>query len=139
MATYNGNDVFLSVGGEDISAYYTDELSYNHSNATQDITAGAGQDWVQRAQGLNDLTLDFVLVYDEDDLPDYVDQIEPGNVYAVIYGPNTNNVGSPRLQSNMICASNSHAVNIAKNKVAFKISFQNADTPTEHILNGDTF
>lgn len=139
MATYNGNNIFLSLNGTDVSAYYTDELSFNESNATQETTAGAGQERVQRGKGLTDTTIDLKLVYDDATLNTYITLIKPGDVVDVIYGPETNVATKPKHEGKMIVASASHAISISRQLVTFTISLQQADAPTSEIHAGDVF
>ena len=139
MATYNGNNVYLVRDGVDCSAYYTDEISYNESNATQEITAGAGETHVERAAGLDDTTINLVLVYDAADVQDYIQKLKSGSVADTIYGPEGSSTGKPKFQGSLICSNVSHAVNIGRNKVMFTVALQGAAAPTSRIHAGDTF
>ena len=139
MATYNGNDVYLSRDGVDVSAYYTDEISYTESNATQEITAGAGETHVERAPGLDDTQISLVLIYDAADVQDYIQKLKAGLVADTIYGPEGSGTGKPKFQGSLICSNVGHAVNIAKNKVMFSVTLQGNGAPTSRIHAGDTF
>jgi len=139
MATYNGNNMYLLVDSVDMSPYWSQEISFTESNATQEVTSGANQSHVQRAGGLDDTAGEFFIVLDSDDLQNYVDHLKPGVVVNATYGPEGSDTGKPKFQGDVIFSSVGHAVNIAKNLVGFSVSMQGADTPTSRIHNGDTF
>lgn len=139
MATYNGNNQYLEIDSVDVSGYYTDQLSYNPSNNTVDTTAGAGITGHQRAAGLNDRTLSFVVVYDDATLATYVQKLKVGSVYTVVYGPEGNGAGKPKFAGKMILESVTQQASVEKIKVVFELEFQQADVPTHTIEGGDTF
>lgn len=140
MATLNGNNVYLSWDGVDISGYWTGEVSKDESVNTVDTTAGSGATHTQRAAGLLDNSLSFSVVYDDADLADYVSKLVSGTKATLIYGPENNTVGKPKFECVMILQSVSGpSVSIEKNMVSFDLSFEGAAAPTASIGNGDTF
>jgi hypothetical protein len=131
MPTLNANNAYLSVGGTDISGYWTDEIDFNRSNSTVEITAGAGATHVERAGGLSDTDISFSVVYDTTDLSIYRAALIPGTEYAVIYGPEGAVTGKPKFQCQMILEEVAGPnVTIAKDKVMFELSFVGAAAPT---------
>ena len=140
MATYNGNGVFLSWDGFDISAYWTDQISAESSNETQDITAGSGQTHRQRADGLQDRTMSFMVVYDDTALSTYVQKLETGRRGVLIYGPEGNAAGKPKFEGSMILQQVTEPQpGIEKPMVTFELSFEQADAPTATIQGGEAF
>ena len=140
MPTLNGNNAYLSVGGTDISGYWTDEIDFNRSNSTVEVTAGAGATHVERAGGLNDTDIAFSVVYDTADLAIYRAALIAGTEYTVIFGPEGNTTGKPKFQCQMILSEVAGPNNtISKDKVMFELSFEGAAAPTATIEGGSTF
>lgn len=140
MATLNGNNVYLSLDGVNVSAYWTDEVSFSESNNTVEVTAGAGATDVERASGLRDTTLSLVVVYDDANLSTYLSKMAVGSSYTVIYGPESNTTGKPKHEQTMILQTmDGPNPTINKDMVSFSLSFQGAATATARIANGDTF
>ncbi len=140
MATLNGNNIYVGLNTVNVSAYWTDEVSRNVTNNTVETTAGAGAGWVERQDGLMDYSLSLVLVYDIDDLSDYLTQLKPGSTYTLVYGPEGNTAGKPKDELSVIVSSvDGPNPSIGKDMVSFSVSFQGAATPTAWIENGDTF
>lgn len=139
MATYNGNDVYLEWDGVDISGYWTGEVNENISVNTQEITAGAGVDHVQRAIGLIDRTMTFTVTYDDTDLGTYKSKLVEGTKATLIYGPEGQATGKPKFEGTMILQAVDHTVSIEKEMVAFELSFEQADAPVSTIAGGGVF
>jgi hypothetical protein len=139
MATYNGNNIYLVIGGKDVSALWTDELSFTQSNDLKETTAGAGATHISRGKGLTDTQIDLALVYDNTDVVNYIEKLEPGEEYSVIYGPNSSDAGNPKFAGNMRIPSTAHAVNISRDLVKFNLSLMQSAEPSNEIHNGDTF
>lgn len=139
MATLNGNNAYLSFNGINVSGYFTDEIAHSASNSSVDITAGAGATHVERAAGLSDNTMDFVLVYDTADLPTYRTALVEGTIADVIWGPEGNVSGKPKFQCSMLLTEAKVTQQITKERVAFEVSFEGAAAPTATITGGSTF
>ena len=140
MATLNGNDVYVSLGGVDVSAYWTGEISRSPVNNVVETTAGASQGSVQRQAGLNDYSLALDLVYDIADLSTYVARLKQGTVQTLIYGPENNVAGKPKDEVSVVVASvTGPNPTINKDMVMYSLTLQGADTPVSLIEDGDTF
>lgn len=140
MATLNGNDVYVTLGGTDVSGYWTGEVSRNVTNNIVEVTAGAGTDWVERLDGINDYSLSLDIVYDITDVSTYLARLKPGTVQTLVYGPEGNTAGKPKDEVSVIVASvDGPNPTINKDMVMFSLSLQGAATPTAWIENGDTF
>lgn len=140
MATLNGNNAYFAFQGLDMSGYFTDTTGLDGSVSNTDTTAGAGQTHIQRQPGLIDNTFSVVLVYDDEQINTYVTTIKKGARGLVEYGPDGNDTGKPRFACDMILTSvTGPNVSIAKEKVMFELSFEQADKPIAEIDNGDTF
>ena len=134
MATLNGNNVYLSWDGVDISGYWTDQINKSASNSTVDVTAGAGATHVERLDGLNDNTMAFAVVYDISDLATYKGKLIPGTIGTLIYGPEGNTAGKPKFECPMILQQvDGPNPSIDKQKVMFELSFEGAAAPTATI------
>ena len=139
MAVYNGNDVFLAINGLNVSAWYTDEVTYTENRNQQDTTAGAGSVGVKRQDGLLDCALELMLVHDKDDWNRYKSVFQ-GGPKTVIYGPEGSGTGKPRFECIMSIESITHGVSIEKTKVAHTVSFVQREDPTATVyLQGSTF
>lgn len=140
MTSINTNDVFLSLGGLDVSAIYTDEIVFDQTNDLVESTAGAGQATKQRLSGLNDYTLKLGLVHDDATRTTAMAKIKPGDEFAVIYGPSGNATGEPKFACNMrVSAISGPNAGIQKPLQKFEVTFMASDTPTARPVDGDTF
>lgn len=139
MASSNTNSIYLSWNGVSFGAYWTEDLSQKASVDTEDMTAGAGATDVQRAAKLKDRSFDFMLIYDDATISTWVQNLKPGTIGTLIYGPEGNATGKPKFSGSMILSSWEKSQSVDKKKLAFKCSFQQAAAPTARIENGDTF
>lgn len=140
MATLASNNAFLSIGGTDVSGYWTDAVGLSETNSSVDITAGAGATHVERAPGLNDTSISFSVVYDTADIAVYRASLIRGTVYTVIYGPEGSTTGKPKFECSMILTEKAGPnTTIVKDKVMFELSFEGAAAPTATIEGGSTF
>jgi len=140
MATLNGNNVYLSLDGVDVSAYWTDEISFSESNNTVETTTGAGATDIERQGGLRDTSLSLMLVYDDADLSTYLSKMQAGSSYTVVYGPEGSTSGKPKHEQTMILQTmDGPNPTISKDMVSFSLSFQGAAAATSRIAAGGTF
>ena len=140
MATYNGNCAYLEWDGVDVSGWWTEQVNFEMTNETVDITAGACRTGRQRAAGLSDSSMSFMVVYDTTDLNTYVDKFVPGTSAVLRFGPEGNTPGKPKHEGQMILQSvTGPNVGVEKNKVTFELSFEQADDPTATIQGGGVF
>lgn len=140
MATYNDNNVYLSVDGVDVSAYFTDQLTYDETTEEQDTTAGANADYRTTGNGLRSLSLRLMLVHDTADWNSYKSIFVPDAFLNVIYGPNGNTQGEPKFEG--VCTITDgprHVVSIDKTKVAHEVTFKSSQAPVATIYRGHTF
>jgi len=135
MATLNENDYYLSVGGTDVSSYVVD-VTLEPSVTSQDVTAGSGSDWVNRAEGLKDCTISFTLAYD--DASGYAFSILQGEK-QIIYGPEGNSSGAPKHTQYFILTGAPHTVNVSKEMVTFSVSGEGSQDPTDNMFAGATW
>lgn len=139
MAVTNSNSGYLSWNGFNISGYWTEQLKYDPSVNTEDVTAGAGATHVARLPKLKDNKMGFMVMYDDSTISTYVQNLKEGTVGVLIYGPEGNATGKPCFTGSMILESLSFSQSIDKTKLAFDLSFVQAAAPTKTIQNGDTF
>lgn len=146
MASLNSNNVFLSLNGVDISAYFTDEVDREVSINQVDVTAGAGQEWEQYLPGLSSYSLTLTLIYDT---VAYAATVRPvidaarlatSGPVPLIYGPESNTAGKPKDEIPVVVESISGpSISIQKDKVVIELSLKGADTPTALIESGGVF
>lgn len=139
MTVSNTNNAYIFWDGVDLSGKWTEELSYKPSADSEDITAGAGAVGVARAPKLIDATLDLMVVYEDASLATYLPHYKEGTVAVLTYGPEGNTTGKPKFSGSMHLKSSEFSQSVDKKKIAFKLSFEQAATPTHRIQNGDTF
>lgn len=109
------------------------------SNALQETTAGAGQTHTQRGKGLIDSSLAFAMVFDTATVPTDILLLKVGEEKTIIWGPNTSNTGSPKMQGAYRLESVAVAVNIQRSMVFFDTTWQQSDAPSSDMYDGDTF
>ena len=140
MATLNGNPVYLSFDGVNLSGYWTGQVDQSASTATEDITAGAGTTHTQRAAGLSDNRMTFAVVYDTADLATYRAALVSGKQGELIYGPEGDAQGKPKFACAMILTGvDGPNPSVDKRKVQFELTFEAADAPTATIAAGGVF
>jgi hypothetical protein len=139
MAVTNTNSVYLSWNGFNISGYWAEELNYEPSVDSEDMTAGAGATHVARLPKLKDNKMGFMVMYDDSTIATYVQNLKEGTVGTLIYGPEGSTTGKPCFTGSMLLESIKFSQSVDKKKLAFEVSFLQAATPTKTIQNGDTF
>lgn len=138
MVSLAENNVYLKMGGTEVDAYFK-EVSLSVSNSAQDVTAGAGTDWVQRAPGLNDISISINLAYDLTNLQTYIQKIAPGQTIEIEYGPEDAVSGKPRHVQNFVITGTDHGENVDKSPVVFSISGEGADAPSVNMFTGGVY
>lgn len=140
MATANGNNAYLSFNGINVSGYWTDEISFEQSVESEDITAGNGATHVERAAKLIDTTMSFMVVYDGADLATYRSALVPGTIGLLIWGPEGSGAGKPKFEGSMLLTTVAGpSQSIDKAKQMFELSFEQAAAPVGTIAGGHTF
>ena len=140
MATGNSNNAFLSFAGINVSGYWTDEISFEQSVESEDITAGTGATHVQRAAKLVDTTMSFMVVYDGSALANYRAALIPGTIGILVWGPEGNGAGKPKFEGSMLLTSvTGPTQSIDKSKQMLELRFEQAAAPVGTIAGGHTF
>ena len=140
MATYNDNNIYLSVDGIDVSSRFTDVLRYDETTEEQDISAGAGTDYRSTGQGLRTLSITAMLVHDDAEWNSYKQIFIPNATFPVVYGPEGNVPGKPKFEGRCtITDGPRHSVALEKTKVAHEITLKSTGVPSATIYRGDTF
>lgn len=137
MPSYNGNGIFLTIGGTDVGAQFK-TVNIERKVDTEDVTAGRLRTDMQRAPKLLDTSIGITLAYDVTGINTYVQRLKPGR-YTVVFGPEGNTTGKPRHQQDFIFTSSPIEVTVGKGEVVFDIKGDAADAPTFDIWNGDVF
>lgn len=139
MAATNTNAGYLTWNAVDIAGFWTEQINSEGSAETEDVTHGAGATHIMRLPKLKDRKMDFMVIYDVGSLATYVAQLEEGTMAELIWGPEGNAAGKPCFQGDMILTSVKLGASVEKTKLAFNLSFVQADVPTKTIEGGDTF
>lgn len=138
MATYSGNDDFISIDGTDLSGYQV-EIEITPSRATTDVTAGSGIDHVKRNEGLADYTMSFTIAYDSADHATIFPLIAPGT-HTVIYGPQGSTAGTPKHEQSFIITEAPTGGAVRKDEMrVFTVSAEAAAAPVSDMYAGDTW
>lgn len=138
MARLAANSYYVTIDGTGICGHIT-EVKMSTTNETIDITAGCNIEDVQRAPGLNDRSMSMVIVYDKDELDNYLPKLRVGEIVRVIFGTEGNAAGKPRHEQDFIVDKNEFDMNAKKKRVEFSVNFTQADAPVADILNGGVF
>lgn len=137
MPQLNGNSNYIEWDGMDISAFWADEISYEQSVDTEDITAGSGSTHVHRAGKLIDSTLDLYVIYNVDTIigiDSYKAKLQPGKTAMLIWGPEGQLTGKPKFMGMMVLTSVNVGQTLDKTKVGFELSFEQAGTPISTLV-----
>lgn len=137
MATYNGNNAFLSIDGVDVSGFWT-AFTLSPSVESVDVTAGSATAHRERAEGLADTSCSGTIVYDAASVSTYIQKVKPGS-HTIIWGPEGNTTGKPRHEQVFIITEAPHTVGVEKPMVAFEFSGEAAAAPTYDMMAGVTF
>lgn len=138
MAEYADNNVFLSIDGVTVSAYFK-TVSLNVTNASQDTTMGTGVDHMQRAPGLNDTKIDITLGYDSAQVSAQIQHLKAGQVVSIEYGKEGATSGKPRHVQTFNITSMTVADNVNKEASIFSISGEGADAPSVDMFAGGVY
>src|SRR5690348_11834195 len=101
MPQLNGNSNFISWDGQDISAFWADEISNEFSVDTEDITAGSGATHVAKAPKLIDGKLDLYVIYNVSPtigVDTYKGNLQPGKQAMLVWGPEGAISGKPKFE-----------------------------------------
>ena len=137
MAARSGNTIYVTIGGTNVSAYWTTS-NLERTGEEQDITRGSGTTDRQRALGLKDTTISLTLSYDDSTLATYVQKLAPG-IYEVEYGPEGNVSGKPRHVQSMLLTTAPFEVAVEKPHSTFQLEFVCADVPSVDMYAGAVY
>ena len=138
MAKYNGNGVYVTLDGVNVSAYYT-EVSLQGDVEAIEVTAGAGTTHKQFNAGLNSTAFDLTLYYEDTSatLATYLPKLKAGSKYTVVFGPEGAVTGKPKHEQMMLVQSvDGPMVGVAKPFVVFSLSLIGADAPVSDLTTG---
>jgi len=139
MARLAQNNYYLTLDGVDVSPY-TGEISLDAKSEEIDITSGAGTTHMARSAGLRDTSMKATLAYEDTLLAAYVAKINPGSLYAVVYGPEGAISGKPRhAQSMLLTATSGPKTDVKKGFTVFELQFSGAAAPTMDFYTGGVF
>lgn len=138
MAQYADNNVFLSIDGVTVSAYFK-SVSLNPTNSSQDTTMGAGTDHMQRAPGLDDTSISITLGYDTAQVQAQIQHLKVGQVVSIEYGKEGATSGKPRHVQTFNITSNTVADSVDKTPSTFEISGEGADAPSVNMFAGGVY
>lgn len=140
MATTNTNNAYLSFNGTALSSYWTDEISFEQSVDTEDMTAGAGATHILRAPKLIDTSMSFMVMFDDAQWANYRSALVVGTVGTLIWGPEGSTVGKPKFEGSMILTSvTGPSQTIDKGRLVIELSFEQAAAPVATIAGGGVF
>lgn len=137
MAARSGNTIYITIGGMNVSAYWTTS-NLERTGEEQDTTRGSGATDRQRALGLKDTTFSATLSYDDATLATYVQKLAP-SIYEVEYGPEGNVSGKPRHVQSMLLTTAPFEVTVEKAHVTFQLEFVGADAPSVDMFAGAVY
>lgn len=150
MATYNGNNEYLSMNGTVIA----DPNSANDSvfrkmemkltTADTDTSGGSGQEWESHDGGLSVINTNIEINYDTALIGTHLDavlnSVGRGTVIPIISGPEGNATGKPKHdQDFLITGVDGPHVNHDKQRVFLNITGISKRAPRSNLYAGDTF
>jgi hypothetical protein len=135
MAKLNGNDIYLTINGTDVKAFWK-KVSLNPSADTVDVTAGAGTDHKQYEPGLIETDMSISLAYETALLATYIQLLQVGEKVTVVYGPEGAVSGKPKHEQVFIVTTAPHEVSVTKDAVMFELELKGADAPTLNMFAG---
>jgi len=139
MSVQNSNNAYLRFGSTQLQGYWTEQLNFEETADTEDTSAGAGRTHIAREPKLVDNKMDFLVIYDDVTIAQYVQTLRAGVKDTLIWGPEGNASGKPRFEGSMILTSTKYTQSVDKKKHSFTLSFVQGDTPVATISGGDTF
>jgi len=132
---YNGNGVYITLDGTDISAKWV-SIDWDESINAVETTMGASATHIQRSEGLRDTAGTLTVGYDAGSgLASYISKIKPG-IHALVFEPEGNTAGLPAFTGSVILTSLPFSQDVGKSEVSFALPFSGADTPTKTIGDG---
>lgn len=140
MPEYNGNNIYLMMGGHDVKARwrsFTPKLNIGD----EDVSAGANIAWEKHASKLKNVGATVTLVYDDTDAAgDIADLFTANDIIAVVYGPESNTSGKPKHDQDFkINSINGPTTNHDKTLVTLEYDLISTGEPRSNIYEGDTF
>lgn len=136
MVQSNTNNAHVEWAGVTFNLYWANEISYEVTADTEDITAGSGATHIMRAGKLQDTTMSLYIIMDKTAFNTYKDVLQPTLDDVLVWGPEGSASGKPRFEGRMILTSVSAAQSIDKAKIGFEVAFEQALKPVS-TLTGD--
>lgn len=137
MASYNGNGIYLTIDGLDVSAQFK-SVTIEPTIESVDTTRGANTSHRQRNEGLRDTAFSCSLGYDTALVPTWITTLRPG-LHTIVFGPEGNAAGKPKHQQNFITTEAPLEITVEKDEVVFEIAGEAADAPVFDMYAGATF
>jgi hypothetical protein len=138
VSVYNGNAPYLAVDGVSLGTSFQ-EVSPEFKNNEQEVSAGTGITHKQFQAGLNETTFKLTLGYLVGSVSQQLPLLRQGTIHTFEYGSEGNTTGKPRHVQQVLVNSVGHAVKVAKDKVAFAVSFTGIDAPTVDMHAGGVY
>lgn len=137
MSSYNGNGIYLSIDGLDVSAQFK-SVTLEPSLETTETTRGANREHKQRNAALRDTAISMSLGYDTALIQTWLQYLRPG-LHRVIFGPEGSAAGKPKHEQDFITTEAPLEISVEKTEVVFEIAGEAADEPVYDLFNGATF
>lgn len=140
MPILNHKSAALRLGDIDISNRWADMISPDIKNDTQETTSGSGSTWRTFNPGLNSWTTKLTIVWDSDEILNYLHLFVAGLKTTIDWGPDGDSVGSPRFAGPIIIEGVKPITQkIDMSKWAYELAIKGDGAPTALIANGDTY
>ncbi len=139
MPEYNGNGMFFSWNGVDMSAKWTGQTAFTPTNSTTDVSSGSNATHEKHNPGLDATGFALSLFYDDSqsERATYVSSLKPRTKGTLIYGPQGNAAGMPVHEQVMIITANTGPNTGQKKDLhsMFELTFLGADAPIRNIYD----
>lgn len=138
MATYSGNNDFLSIDGVDLSAFWR-ECEITQSVESADVTGGSGVNHMLRNVGLADHKIKITLMYDIE-LAQMILPLTKVGKHAVVYGKEGSTTGKPKHDQVFVFTEVTTKGSYKKDEaIVLEISGEGAAAPISDMFNGGMF
>ena len=138
MPTFNGNNIYLSWDGVDISGLWT-TISINPSNADVDSTAGSGAEDEDVLPGLSRVDVSWDVVYDTAMVDTVRPLLKAGRMGVLVFGSEGNVAGKPKHEQKFKVSGAPFGQDIKKGLVVFSVSMRSAGAPTADFFGTGAF
>jgi len=140
MPEMNHKEAALRLGGIDISGSWADMISPDFKNDTQETTSGSESTWRTFNPGLDGWTTKLTIVWDSDEILNYLHLFKAGRKTDIDWGPDGDSTGSPRFAAPIIIEGVKEITQkIDMSKWVYELAIKGDGEPTALIANGDTY